>query len=129
MKSFEQAIQKTAQDLEAREGPFPEVEPPVIEYCKMCRSISKNLTDGHCPDCTRTIERGYQISYKQGRNFNGAHRDAGEINHARMLNDDNVPSWKAVCGTKPGLRSGGWAHYGDDRQVTCKRCLKRLSNH
>ena len=68
---------------------------------------------------------------KTGRNANGFSRDGGQIVHAvpllegeSRLNDGG--SRKALCGTQPQ----GISYWGEPyvvKQVTCPRCLKKLS--
>lgn len=59
------------------------------------------------------------LSYLQGRNWNGASRDAGVRIHAI--------SKSALCGAKPGRLSGGWTVlWEDDVEVSCPRCVKKL---
>lgn len=68
------------------------------------------------------MRRAFEISRKAGRCANGAERDAGAIYHA-------IPAghWSALCGTKPGRRSGGWAEEGvpGERQISCPTCKLR----
>ena len=63
---------------------------------------------------------------KSGRAWNGAVRDAGIITHA--VPNAAYPSWTpALCGTKPGVRGGGWQ--GPEKQgteITCAKCRKKL---
>ena len=63
-----------------------------------------------------------KLRYLQGRNWNGAHRDAGIRIHGIL--DKNH---KALCGSQPGRLSGGWSSpWQDDPKITCLRCAKRI---
>lgn len=100
--------------------------------CQRCRwtfaDASQLNADGVCTDCAATLERGYEISSKAGRCRTGSDQ-AGTIFHARLLDENGSPQWRAVCGTEPGRRSVGWSSYKPaDRRVTCQRCQKRLAN-
>lgn len=124
--NLSEMLNKIAADYEPTEPATPRIIPPTCIWCGQYESKYTVLDDkGLCADCKNTINRGYEISYKQGRCLNGAHRDAGPLNHARWLVNGEV-DWKAVCGTEPGRLSGGWSEWDIDRQVTCKKCLKRL---
>ena len=104
----------------------PRVTTPIL--CERCREGRELNNDGLCADCAATLARGYEISSKAGRCRTGSDQ-TGEIYHARLLGDDGWPNYKAVCGTEPGRRSAGWSSWKPaDREVTCKRCLKRLAN-
>ena len=62
--------------------------------------------------------------YKAGRLANGAERGQGKLIHA-VPND----SWKALCGTMPGKRSGGWLPFDKDLPsglVNCQKCIKKM---
>ena len=63
-------------------------------------------------------------SYKAGRLANGAERGQGRIIHG-LLNG----SWKALCGTEPGRRSGGWLPFDEPLpagSINCQKCLKKM---
>jgi hypothetical protein len=63
-----------------------------------------------------------KLRYLQGRNQNGAHRDAGFRIHG-ILGE----SYKALCGAKPSRLSGGWAPpWQDEPKVDCPRCAKKV---
>lgn len=63
----------------------------------------------------------YLLRYLQGRNWNGAHRDAGIRIH--VITSVFEP---ALCGSKPGRLSGGWGEPDNDVEVSCPRCAKKL---
>lgn len=116
---------------EAAGGPDTEaaalVEKQRIKYvaslCPLCRDPSNGQ---YCPDCQKTIERGYQISMLSGRCRAGSDY-SGSVWHARLL-DENTVNYTATCGREPQGLSGGWSYwYPDDRQVTCSRCLKKMA--
>lgn len=95
--------------------------------CGMCREEYELNDNGLCSDCQETVDRGHQISQLAGRCANGAERDRGRLFHARLLSDKNRASWQATCGYEPGRRSVGWSSWNpENRQVTCKRCLKKM---
>lgn len=58
----------------------------------------------------------------QGRNANGASRDAGIRFHAI---ESGSEFGESICGATPGLLSGGW-HEVAGATVTCPRCLRKL---
>jgi len=60
-----------------------------------------------------------------GRLRNGAESDSGHIAHAVCHSERS--SAKALCGARPGPKSVGWGTY-DEEEVTCPKCLERLSN-
>ncbi len=97
------------------------------EHCGWTFADASYLNpDGVCVDCAATLARGYEISNKAGRCRTGSDQ-AGAIYHARLLDKNGDPLWRAVCGTEPGRRSVGWSSYKPaTREVTCQRCLKRL---
>lgn len=69
------------------------------------------------------IDLDYKPRVKAGRLANGAERDHGTIIHA-------VGTHGALCGTEPGMRSGGWVKpypQGDDALVNCDRCMKTIA--
>lgn len=65
--------------------------------------------------------------YLTGRLANGAERDCGTLWHA--VSDD---SYSALCGARPGRRSGGWGPFepkelqDPNQPITCPRCLKKM---
>ena len=59
-----------------------------------------------------------------GRCRNGAERDRGTVYHA--VGEVQRPFGRALCGARPGLRSGGWSDQAGEC-VTCPRCLRKLS--
>lgn len=64
---------------------------------------------------------------KSGRCFNGAQRDQGAVVHA--VPDADPISWEpALCGTQPGYRGNGWKDPIIDGEITCIRCLKKVSH-
>jgi len=75
---------------------------------------------------TPTIEGGYKVGYKGGRCWNGAHRDAGTVNHALPSDACDTSFDKALCGVTPGSRSYGWVMARERQVVTCKRCLAKM---
>ncbi len=61
-----------------------------------------------------------KLRYLQGRNFNGAHRDAGTKIHA--------VADTALCGAKPGRLSGGWDEpWQENPEISCERCIKKFN--
>lgn len=74
------------------------------------------------------MENEYVPARKTGRCFNGSELDGGILIHYVPKMPDNVNGdWfdKALCGTEPGRRGNGWSK--DNREVTCKKCIKRLN--
>lgn len=68
----------------------------------------------------------YYARLKSGRAFNGASRDAGMITHA--VASDSYPNWNtALCGTKPGSRGNGWQESETSNEITCPKCLKKIT--
>ncbi len=113
--------------LEAASAQYPPqadvtpVEPPPT--CARCR-WSETLNDkGHCPDCQAAIDRGYDIVMLAGRCANGSELGKGVLFHAQRIGE-----YEAVCGAKPGRLSVGWSTWKPStREVTCQKCLKKLS--
>ncbi len=63
-----------------------------------------------------------RLRYLQGRNANGAHRDAVTKIHALSGSDRT-----ALCGAMPGRLSGGWAEtWQEDPQISCRRCIRKF---
>lgn len=76
-----------------------------------------------CPQCETDMERGYSVKVLAGRCANGSELGSGTRWHSVP-----VDSWKALCGAQPGRRSAGWSvWYIKGQEVTCPRCLKKLS--
>lgn len=123
MKSFfEKMIDEAADNLPTKESVFL-VE---ITVCNMCRDAEDVNENGTCGDCQKSLDRGYQIQSLAGRCANGMERDRGTLFHARTISEGRA-SCAALCGYKPGPRSAGWSSWKPEgRQVTCKRCLKKL---
>ena len=69
-----------------------------------------------------------EAMYLSGKCANGSELDCGTLWHAV---DPSQPwTGKALCGAKPGRRSGGWRGYPEEiHAVTCKRCIKRMATH
>lgn len=64
---------------------------------------------------------------KMGRLSDAVQRDHGIVRHAMLEDDYRFGAHsKALCGTKPGRRSVGWANDKDITEITCDRCLKKL---
>ena len=96
-------------------------------FCADCRSEVQS--DGDlCKSCELAHKRGYKVGYKGGRCWNGAHRDAGRVNHALPVVAGDTSFDTAVCGTKPGARSYGWVLTNNSEAVTCERCLKKMTD-
>ncbi len=68
----------------------------------------------------------YTAAYLSGRCANGAQRDTGRLYHAVL--DTFNPWGKALCGAKPGKRSGCGFVQQPEQQITCPRCLKKLTS-
>ncbi len=63
-----------------------------------------------------------RLRYLQGRNANGAHRDAGTKIHAL-----NGSERAALCGARPGRLSGGWSEpFQESPEISCQRCIKKF---
>ena len=130
--SLEELIRQIAEMSDAPDEPDPVmdrfIESDPAHRCKRCHEAFVELNeDGLCQDCAATLARGYEISRMAGRLANGAEADGGYLYHARLLEADGYPAFKAVCGAQPGRRSIGWGAYKpSSRRVTCKRCLARL---
>lgn len=62
-----------------------------------------------------------------GRLSNGFEADQGKRIHAVPDNVGHYGLGKALCGAKPGRRSGGWdVDHHAGRAVTCPRCVARM---
>lgn len=121
---FEEIAAKYPKSTVEEVDPLP---PPL--RCRCHEIVEQINAAGICDECQDTLNRGYEISQLTGRCANGAERDHGILWHARFLDDDGYPNRKAVCGQEPGKRSVGWScHIPAGRQVTCKRCVRRLAN-
>jgi rubredoxin len=84
---------------------------------------------------TRAYSEGrmceFVYCWKQGRNRTDTD-PAGRVLHLLPLEVErgNRISWRAICGTQPGRRSGGWSALNkwdtyDDAPI-CARCAARL---
>lgn len=63
-----------------------------------------------------------------GRCANGNERGRGSVIHAVPAQDGNVIEHeRSLCGAEPGRRSAGWSARWS-AQVTCQRCLCRLTS-
>ena len=114
--------------LEPEDGRAKAVIQQPPPRCSMCNSKPRTENALVCSDCLGAIERGYQISALAGRCANGAERDKGFRFHARMLNENQIPDYRAICGYQPGRRSAGWSDWRPvGREVTCPRCAKRVA--
>jgi hypothetical protein len=109
-------------------------ELPVCKRCKQTYTICQSI-DGHCVECQSNIDRGYLLRVKGGRAWNGAHRDMGQVVHAKSLERDGFgyPEYGfSICGDTVGRRSIGWVSYVDvvveqmHNEPTCKKCRKKL---
>ena len=75
-----------------------------------------------CQQCEINKARGYSVMVLAGRCANGSELDSGMRWHAV------ADGYAALCGAKPGRRSAGWSSwYVKGQEVTCPRCLKKLS--
>ncbi len=64
---------------------------------------------------------------KLGRLSDGFQRDHGRVRHALPEADYSYGTRRvALCGTRPGKRSVGFAHDPEHPEVTCPRCLSKL---
>ena len=60
-----------------------------------------------------------------GRLANGCERDAGTVVHLVADAIEHYGHGRALCGAKPGRRSGGWdTEYFAGRAATCARCQR-----
>lgn len=76
-----------------------------------------------CARCEENDKRGYAVMMLAGRCANGSELDHGTKWHAVKPGE-----YQAICSAKPGRRSAGWSSYTVlNQQVTCPRCLKKLS--
>jgi hypothetical protein len=65
---------------------------------------------------------GIQALSLSGRCLSGAERGRGTLYHGVQ-----TLTGRALCGAAPGRHSGGWSWPGDGEQITCPKCLKKLS--
>jgi hypothetical protein len=71
---------------------------------------------------------GYLLVRKTGRCHSGSQRDAGSVLHQLDTSDGGLRDCDmrpALCGTKPGRTSGGWAA-ADHIVPRCDKC-RRIS--
>lgn len=104
-----------------------------IRRCGMCRhSMDMAPEQGGdsdvCVKCQRELAQGYAVRSLAGRCADGAERDHGTRFHALPLVEGQVHG-RALCGAVPGRRSAGWSEWGHGENVTCPRCMQKLSRH
>lgn len=118
------------EEIAARYPAPPELEP--LQWveprprCSDCRDNEVMLDGDTCEPCQAEAKQGYKVMYKMGRLANGSQLDGGTIYHA-VKDTPDYCNGKAMCGTSTGRRSAGW-HKQRGQAVTCKACLRRLSN-
>jgi len=104
-------------------------EPATECRCGRCNDVVVENAGDLCEDCSRCMERGYDIAVMTGRNRTTTD-GSGSLWHAVPADAESSPfnSWvPALCGRAPGKRGNGWSGYRPaDREVTCERCLKKI---
>lgn len=108
--------------------PLPSSDDPRPEVfrCAKCRDANVANLNDICELCTLETKRGYIATTLLGRLANGAERDHGRVVHGLAIDKGNGKKDIAFCGAKPGRRSVGWSWH-HEKDVTCPRCLKRIS--
>ena len=66
-----------------------------------------------------------QVAAKMGTLSNGAQRNHGLVLHLVPGSVQHYGRGAALCGTKPGRRSIGWATDYEGQAPTCKRCIAK----
>lgn len=62
-----------------------------------------------------------------GRLANGNEADAGRLIHLVPDDTGHYGHGRALCGARPGRRSGGWdTEFYAARNPTCRRCIKKI---